>query len=195
MEQIDTVLELRARLLESDRSEIPLVEPEEDPASIGNTLGKSRTIVRTLFVFLITCHSFLVDICRQKKSASLRNYCLQSAGKVPYLIALVALLGARAIVVKMALGALGQVSPVGFLLTSPHIVDLGDILPLKGLLLGSHGLFWMNHQHSSFFQTAFLSSAKVSLIIKSLANYNSSSHVLGMADLDVPIILLGIPLM
>ncbi|GJZ31227.1 hypothetical protein Tco_0576274 [Tanacetum coccineum] len=34
------------------------------------------------------------------------------AGKVPYLIALVALLGAWAIVVKMALGALGQVSPV-----------------------------------------------------------------------------------
>ncbi|GKE21433.1 putative reverse transcriptase domain-containing protein [Tanacetum coccineum] len=34
------------------------------------------------------------------------------AGKVPYLIALVALLGAWAIVVKMALGALGQVSPL-----------------------------------------------------------------------------------
>ncbi|GKF46914.1 hypothetical protein Tco_0136716 [Tanacetum coccineum] len=59
------------------------------------------------------------------------------AGKMPYLIALVALLGARAIVMKMALGALGQASPIGFLLTSSHIVDLGYILLLEGLLLVS----------------------------------------------------------
>ena len=32
-------------------------------------------------------------------------------GKVPYLVALVTFLSARAIVMKMALGALGQVSP------------------------------------------------------------------------------------
>ncbi|GKD31047.1 hypothetical protein Tco_1241825 [Tanacetum coccineum] len=72
---------------------------------------------------------------------SISNICVAStpaiAGKVPYLVALVALLGARAIVVKMALGALGQVSPIGFLLTSPHIVDLGYILLLEGLLLVS----------------------------------------------------------
>ncbi|GKG08351.1 hypothetical protein Tco_0334183, partial [Tanacetum coccineum] len=54
-------------------------------------------------------------------------------GKVPYLIALVALLSTRAIVVKMALGALGQRSPIWLLFTCPHIVDLGDILPLEGL--------------------------------------------------------------
>ncbi|GKG32551.1 hypothetical protein Tco_0430061, partial [Tanacetum coccineum] len=41
MEPIDTVLELQARLLESDRSEIPLVEPEEDAASPRETLQES----------------------------------------------------------------------------------------------------------------------------------------------------------
>ncbi|GJS97249.1 hypothetical protein Tco_0804217 [Tanacetum coccineum] len=54
--------------------------------------------------------------------------------KMPYFVALVALLGARAIVVKMALGALGQRSPIRLPLACPYIVDLGDILPLKGLL-------------------------------------------------------------
>ncbi|GKB55691.1 hypothetical protein Tco_0911877, partial [Tanacetum coccineum] len=58
-----------------------------------------------------------------------------NSDKVPYLVALVALLSTRAIVTKMALGALGQRSPIQLLLTSPHIVDLGDILPLEGLLL------------------------------------------------------------
>ncbi|GKE48518.1 hypothetical protein Tco_1479776 [Tanacetum coccineum] len=48
------------------------------------------------------------------------------AGKVPYLVALV---------MKMALGALGQRSLIRLLLTSPHIVDLGDIMPLEGLFL------------------------------------------------------------
>ncbi|GKG64355.1 hypothetical protein Tco_0659458, partial [Tanacetum coccineum] len=57
------------------------------------------------------------------------------AGKGPYLIALVALLGARAIVVKIALGALGQRSPIWLLFACPHIVNLVDILPLEGLLL------------------------------------------------------------
>ncbi|GKD61047.1 hypothetical protein Tco_1298556, partial [Tanacetum coccineum] len=56
------------------------------------------------------------------------------AGKVPYLIALVALLSTLAIVVKMALGALGQRSPIRLLFTCPNIVDLGDILPLEGLI-------------------------------------------------------------
>ncbi|GKG16697.1 hypothetical protein Tco_0361654, partial [Tanacetum coccineum] len=37
-EPVDTVLELRARLLELSRSGIPLVEPEEDPASPQETL-------------------------------------------------------------------------------------------------------------------------------------------------------------
>ncbi|GKF14730.1 hypothetical protein Tco_0056192 [Tanacetum coccineum] len=57
------------------------------------------------------------------------------AGKVPYLVALVALLSTQAIVVKMAFGALGKISPIWLLFTRPHIVDLGDILPLEGLLL------------------------------------------------------------
>ncbi|GKA59291.1 hypothetical protein Tco_0758604 [Tanacetum coccineum] len=54
------------------------------------------------------------------------------AGKVPYLVAL---LSTRAIVVKMILGTLGQRSPIRLLFACPHIVDLGDILPLEGLLL------------------------------------------------------------
>ncbi|GKC33221.1 hypothetical protein Tco_1040515, partial [Tanacetum coccineum] len=70
---------------------------------------------------------------------SISNICVAStpaiAGKVPYLVALVALLGARAIVVKMTLVALGQRSPIWLFFACPHIVDLGDILPLKGLLL------------------------------------------------------------
>ncbi|GJR93789.1 hypothetical protein Tco_0265963 [Tanacetum coccineum] len=53
----------------------------------------------------------------------------RTIGKVPYLVALVALLGARVIVVKMALGALMQGSPIRLLFACPHIVDLGDILP------------------------------------------------------------------
>nr|GFC82489.1 hypothetical protein [Tanacetum cinerariifolium] len=57
------------------------------------------------------------------------------ASKVPYLVALVALLGTRAIVMKMSLGALGQISTVRLPLAHPHIVDLGDILPFRGLLL------------------------------------------------------------
>ncbi|GKG41452.1 hypothetical protein Tco_0473203, partial [Tanacetum coccineum] len=55
--------------------------------------------------------------------------------KVPYFVALVAPLGARAIVVKMALGAFGQRSLIRLPFACPHIVDLGDILPLEGLLL------------------------------------------------------------
>ncbi|GKD23581.1 hypothetical protein Tco_1225284, partial [Tanacetum coccineum] len=54
------------------------------------------------------------------------------ASKVPYFVALVAPLGARAIVVEMALG---QRSPIRLPFACPHIVDLGDILPLEGLLL------------------------------------------------------------
>ncbi|GJW36155.1 hypothetical protein Tco_0059075 [Tanacetum coccineum] len=55
--------------------------------------------------------------------------------KVPTFVTLVAPLCARAIVVKMALGAFGQRSPIRLPFACPHIVDLGDILPLEGLLL------------------------------------------------------------
>ncbi|GKB54338.1 hypothetical protein Tco_0905091 [Tanacetum coccineum] len=52
-------------------------------------------------------------------------------GKVPYLVALVALLSTRAIVMKMALGALGQRSPIWpFPQQSPYL-DLRHILLLK----------------------------------------------------------------
>ncbi|GKC78025.1 hypothetical protein Tco_1128799 [Tanacetum coccineum] len=54
---------------------------------------------------------------------------------MPYFVTLVAPLGARAIVVKMELGALGQRSPIMLLFSCPHIVHLGNILPLEGLLL------------------------------------------------------------
>ncbi|GKD46024.1 hypothetical protein Tco_1270669, partial [Tanacetum coccineum] len=57
------------------------------------------------------------------------------AGKVPYFVTLVAPLGARAIVVEMALGALGQRSPIRFPFACPHIVYFGNILPFAGLLL------------------------------------------------------------
>ncbi|GKG37692.1 hypothetical protein Tco_0456915, partial [Tanacetum coccineum] len=70
---------------------------------------------------------------------SISNICITStpaiASKMPYFVALVAFLGARAIVVKMALDALGQRSPIRLPFTCPRIVDLGDILPLEGLLL------------------------------------------------------------
>ncbi|GKD74832.1 hypothetical protein Tco_1333114 [Tanacetum coccineum] len=70
---------------------------------------------------------------------SISNICVTSilaiASKMPYFVALVALLGARAIMVKMELGALGQRSPIRLLFACPYIVDLGDILPLEGLLL------------------------------------------------------------
>ncbi|GKF82073.1 hypothetical protein Tco_0243729, partial [Tanacetum coccineum] len=51
------------------------------------------------------------------------------------LVALVAPLGARAIVVEMELVALGQGSPVRLPFARPHVVDFGDILPFEGLLL------------------------------------------------------------
>ncbi|GKG10545.1 hypothetical protein Tco_0341945, partial [Tanacetum coccineum] len=62
---------------------------------------------------------------------SISNICITSTlaitSKMPYFVA-------QAIVVKMALGALGQRSPIRLPFASPHIVDLDDILPLEGLL-------------------------------------------------------------
>ncbi|GKF49027.1 hypothetical protein Tco_0142278, partial [Tanacetum coccineum] len=55
--------------------------------------------------------------------------------KVPYLVALVAPLGARAIVVEITLVTLGQGSPIRLPFACPHVVDFGDILPFEGLLL------------------------------------------------------------
>ncbi|GKA97658.1 hypothetical protein Tco_0825552 [Tanacetum coccineum] len=57
------------------------------------------------------------------------------AGKVPYLVTFVAFLSTWAIVMKMALGTLGQRSTIRLRFARPHIVDLGDILSLEGLLL------------------------------------------------------------
>nr|GEZ98661.1 hypothetical protein [Tanacetum cinerariifolium] len=59
------------------------------------------------------------------------------AGKVPYLVAFVALLSTRAIVMTLALCALGKKSFIWFPLSRLHIIDLGDILLLEGLLLKS----------------------------------------------------------
>nr|GEZ13938.1 hypothetical protein [Tanacetum cinerariifolium] len=47
-------------------------------------------------------------------------------GKVPYLVTSVAFLSTHAIVRKMALGVLEQVSPIWFPFTRPYILDLGD---------------------------------------------------------------------
>ncbi|GKA13570.1 hypothetical protein Tco_0693216 [Tanacetum coccineum] len=70
---------------------------------------------------------------------SISNICVASTpaivSKVPYLIALVGLLGARVIMVKLVLGVLGKISSIGFLLPSSHIVGLGYILLLERLLL------------------------------------------------------------
>ncbi|GJU40356.1 hypothetical protein Tco_1193313 [Tanacetum coccineum] len=63
------------------------------------------------------------------------QYSLANASKVPYLVALVAPLVARAIVVEIALVALGQGSPIRLPFTRSHVVDFGDILPFEGLLL------------------------------------------------------------
>ncbi|GJY23323.1 hypothetical protein Tco_0396981 [Tanacetum coccineum] len=84
--------------------------------SSGNTSGKSRTIALGQSSLEMPCTPVI-------------------ASKVPYFVTLVAPLGARAIVVKMALGAFGQRSPIRLPFVRPHTVDLGDILPLEGLLL------------------------------------------------------------
>nr|GEY68430.1 hypothetical protein [Tanacetum cinerariifolium] len=69
---------------------------------------------------------------------SIRNVCVAKTsavvGKVPYFVTLVAL-GTRTIVMKIALGALGQIPTVWLLLTCLHIIDPGNILPFGGLLL------------------------------------------------------------
>ncbi|GKB75396.1 hypothetical protein Tco_0942291 [Tanacetum coccineum] len=61
------------------------------------------------------------------------------ASKMPYFVAHVAFLGARAIVVKIVLGALGQRSPIRLPFACPHIVDLGgDILHLERVVAGGY---------------------------------------------------------
>ncbi|GKF72687.1 hypothetical protein Tco_0208801, partial [Tanacetum coccineum] len=56
MEPIDTVLELRVWLLELSRFRIPLVEPEEDLASLREILQENlEQLERPLFAFLPTC--------------------------------------------------------------------------------------------------------------------------------------------
>ncbi|GJT70611.1 hypothetical protein Tco_1029897 [Tanacetum coccineum] len=76
---------------------------------------------------------------------SVSNICVTStsaiASKVPYLVALVAPLGARAIVVEMALVALGQGSPIRLPFACPHVARFGNILPFEGLLFGLTWLF------------------------------------------------------
>nr|GEW84040.1 hypothetical protein [Tanacetum cinerariifolium] len=67
---------------------------------------------------------------RPDKSSGNTSGKSQTIGKVSYLVALVVFLSTRAIVMKMALDALGQVFLIWFLFTRSHIVDLGDILPL-----------------------------------------------------------------
>nr|GEX00587.1 reverse transcriptase domain-containing protein [Tanacetum cinerariifolium] len=70
---------------------------------------------------------------------SIHNVCVARTstvtGKVPYFVTLVVLMVTRAIVMKMALGALGQIPTIRLLLTCPHIVNPGDILTFGGLLL------------------------------------------------------------
>ncbi|GJR17414.1 hypothetical protein Tco_0965941 [Tanacetum coccineum] len=55
--------------------------------------------------------------------------------KCPIWLALVAPLVQRAIVVEMALIALGQGSLIRLPFACPYVVDFGDILPFEGLLL------------------------------------------------------------
>ncbi|GJW21043.1 hypothetical protein Tco_0031665 [Tanacetum coccineum] len=78
------------------------------------------------------------------------------ASKMPYFVALVASLGARAIVVKMALWALGQRSPIRLPLACPRIVELETIMPIEGCA-GVHLVVSRDESLASFFyQTAFL---------------------------------------
>nr|GFB09873.1 hypothetical protein [Tanacetum cinerariifolium] len=133
MEPIDMVLELRGRLLELSRSGIPLVKLEEDPASPWERLQVPlEMLCSSTFETSISLRIFPIvplsipNVCVAKTSAV--------AGKVPYSVILVALLGTRVIVMKMALGALGQIPTVRLPLACPHIVDPGDVLPFGGLL-------------------------------------------------------------
>ncbi|GKF47943.1 hypothetical protein Tco_0141194, partial [Tanacetum coccineum] len=82
-----------------------------------------------------TCPPLSWRISTPKRPGFLLPCTLAIASKMPYFVALVAFLGARTIVVKMALGALGQRSLIRLPFTCPYIVDLGNILPIEGLLL------------------------------------------------------------
>ncbi|GJS83662.1 hypothetical protein Tco_0750203 [Tanacetum coccineum] len=101
MEPIDTVLELRVRLLELSRFGIHTGRALE-----GDWQGLGKLLQENLGVCTV---------------------------------------GARAIVVKMALGAFGQRSPIRLPFACPHIVDLGYILPLEGLLLVTMVVSGRNH--------------------------------------------------
>ncbi|GJV67058.1 hypothetical protein Tco_1482567 [Tanacetum coccineum] len=121
---------------------------------------------------------------------SISNICVTSipaiASKVPYFVALVAPLGARAIVVKMALGAFGQRSPIRLPFACPHIVGLGYILPLEGLLLVTMVVSRRIISLPFVVRLPFRVGAEF-LIHQVIGQLNSLIQRLGSGRLDVPI--------
>ncbi|GKF05017.1 hypothetical protein Tco_0035685 [Tanacetum coccineum] len=128
--------------------------PQGEELGLMNPLSESScNCSDSSFIFILQFWtiSFEVSWCSTLKTTipfgsrpiallSVSNICCTCGtsgctGQVPYLVALVAPLGARAIVVKMALVALGQGSPIRLPFACPHVVNFGNILPLEGLLL------------------------------------------------------------
>ncbi|GJQ93652.1 hypothetical protein Tco_0004791 [Tanacetum coccineum] len=122
---------------------------------------------------------------------SIINICITStpviASKMPYFVALVAFLGARAIMVKMALGALRQRSPVRLPFTCSHIVDLGNILPLEGLLLVTIFCSCIESLASPFVVRLPFVRRSEFLIYQFVGQLNSLIERPGSGRLDVPI--------
>ncbi|GKA76618.1 hypothetical protein Tco_0783079 [Tanacetum coccineum] len=104
MKPIDWAKKLRVRLLELSRFGIPLVKPEEDLASPREILQEN---LRRLELNAVD-----IKLLSAPVSNKIDAYTPAIASKMPYFVALVAFLGARAIMVKMALGALRARSPV-----------------------------------------------------------------------------------
>ncbi|GKG32511.1 putative reverse transcriptase domain-containing protein, partial [Tanacetum coccineum] len=86
----------------------------------------------------------------------------------------------------MALGTLGQRSPIRLLFTYPHIVDLGDILPLEGLLLVTMVVSGCIIIIPFVVRLPFRVGAEF-LIHQVVGQLNSLIQLLGSGRLDVPI--------
>ncbi|GJV89945.1 hypothetical protein Tco_1533883 [Tanacetum coccineum] len=142
---------------------------------------------------MVTTPSPCVDELRTISLEMPCNPC-NSPSKVPYLYCTCGggwdTLGARAIVVKMALGALGQRSPIRLLFACPHIVDLGDILPLEGLLLVTMVVYGGIISLPLVVRLPFRLGAEF-LIHQVIGQLNSLIQCLGSGRLDVPINFVG----
>ncbi|GJV42810.1 hypothetical protein Tco_1427346 [Tanacetum coccineum] len=162
---------------------------KRDLASLGHvTLGllkhdiktgkrdSSRLSIKIDALWVIYEAKSVMDICTGVPGAIFPSFLHSTALNPSYsaiastmclLVALVAPLSARAIMVKMALVALGQRSPIWLPFACPHVVGSGDILPVEGLLLVSMDGFWKEYSLPLLsdcpFSIRYLSTFSVSL--------------------------------